>query len=61
MPQVLESGGDRELRERLRVYVKNLNCDIINERYRDDLGHGIGRIVKAGSERRRKPAAHAGR
>lgn len=51
LPQILESGaGDPELRERLRVYIKNLNYDIIDERYRDDLGRGITRIIKAGAE-----------
>jgi hypothetical protein len=51
LPQVLESGdGDPELRERLRVYVKNLGYDIIDERYRDDLSRGITRIIKGGSE-----------
>jgi excisionase family DNA binding protein len=51
LPQILDSGaGDPELRERLRVYIKNLNYDIIDERYRDDLGRGITRIIKAGAE-----------
>jgi hypothetical protein len=50
LPQIVESGEDPELREQLRVYVKNLNYDIIDERYRDDLSRGITRIVKAGSE-----------
>jgi excisionase family DNA binding protein len=51
LPQILESGAeDPELRERLRVYVKNLDYDIIDERYRDDLSRGITRIIKAGSE-----------
>jgi len=51
LPQILESGaGDAELRERLRVYIKNLDYDIIDERYRDDLGRGITRIIKAGAE-----------
>lgn len=51
LPQILDSGaGDPELRERLRVYIKNLNYDIIDERYRDDLDRGITRIIKAGAE-----------
>jgi hypothetical protein len=50
LPQIVESSEDPGLRERLRVYVKNLNYDIIDERYRDDLSRGITRVVKAGSE-----------
>jgi hypothetical protein len=51
LPQILESGAeDPELRERLRVYIKNLDYDIIDERYRDDLSREITRVIKAGSE-----------
>jgi hypothetical protein len=51
LPQVLASGDvDPQLRERLRVYVKNLNYDVTEERYRDDLSRGVIRLVKPGGE-----------
>ena len=51
LPQVLASGEvDPQLRERLRVYVKNLNYDLTEERYRDDLMRGVTRLIKAGGE-----------
>jgi hypothetical protein len=51
LPQVLELGAeDRELRERLRVYVKNLDYVITDERYKDDLARGVTRLIKPGGE-----------
>jgi len=58
LPQVLDSGeGDPELRERLRVYVKNLSYDITDERYRDDLERGVTRLIKSGVENLSRDAA----
>ena len=60
LPQVLDSGeGDPELRERLRVYVKNLSYDITDERYRDDLERGVTRLIKSGAENLSRDAALA--
>jgi hypothetical protein len=39
-----------EMRERLRIYVKNLGYEITDERYRDDLKRGITRAIKTGAE-----------
>lgn len=58
LPQVLESDSvDPQLRERLRVYVKNLNYDLTDERYRDDLARGVTRLVKSGAEELSREAA----
>jgi hypothetical protein len=52
LPHVVESAGsDAALRDRLRIYVKNLEFDTVEARYRDDLGRGVSRIVKAGGLR----------
>jgi hypothetical protein len=60
LPQVLDSGeGNPELRERLRVYVKNLSYDITDERYRDDLERGVTRLIKSGAENLSRDAALA--
>ncbi|TNC29218.1 hypothetical protein [Amycolatopsis alkalitolerans] len=60
LPQVLDSGDqDPELRERLRVYVKNLNYDITDERYRDDLTRGTTRLIKSATEDLSRDAALA--
>lgn len=60
IPQVLASGDENpELRERLRVYVRHLNFDITDERYRDDLDRGITRMVKPGGEDLGRDAALA--
>ncbi|WP_067674479.1 hypothetical protein [Nocardia miyunensis] len=60
LPQVLDSGdGDLELRERLRVYVKNLNFDLTDERYRDDLARGTTRLIKSALEDLSRDAALA--
>lgn len=51
LPQILESGAENpEMRERLRIYVKNLSYEITDERYRDDLKRGITRAIKTGAE-----------
>lgn len=49
LPGALEAAGsDTALRERLRIYVKNLEFDVINERYQDDLRRGTARMIKEG-------------
>jgi hypothetical protein len=51
LPQILSSGHhDPALRERLRVYVKNLDYSFTDERYSDDLARGVTRLVKWGAE-----------
>jgi hypothetical protein len=51
LPQVLESGEEgAELRERLRLYAKNVDFELIDERYRDDRARGVTTVVKAGTE-----------
>jgi hypothetical protein len=51
LPQILESRVENpEMRERLRIYVKNLSYEITDERYRDDLKRGITRAIKTGAE-----------
>ncbi|KAA1379922.1 hypothetical protein [Aeromicrobium fastidiosum] len=47
LPAVVEA-ADNALRDRLRIYVKNLEFDVIDARYRDDLRRGRARIIKAG-------------
>jgi hypothetical protein len=50
LPQVIEAGAeDASLRERLRLYVKNLDFALIDERYRDDLKRGATRLIKSAS------------
>ncbi|MFE7069070.1 hypothetical protein ACFU96_03105 [Streptomyces sp. NPDC057620] len=52
LPKVVEAAdSDGQLRERLRIYVKNLEFDVVDVRYHDDLRRGVGRIVKAGGRR----------
>jgi len=59
LPQILESGAeDPELRELLRIYVKNLSYEINDERYRDDLKRGVTRIIKSGAEELTPNQAH---
>ena len=49
LPAVVEAAdADGSLRDRLRIYVKNLEFDVIDARYRDDLRRGDARIVKGG-------------
>jgi hypothetical protein len=60
LPQVLASGPeDPQQRERLRIYVKNLNYELIDERYQDDLARGVTRLVKSGAEELSRDAALA--
>ena len=49
LPRVLEAAdGDGQLRERLRIYVKNLEFSVIDARYKDDLRRGAMRVLKQG-------------
>lgn len=49
LPSVVEAAdSDESLRDRLRIYVKNLEFDVVDARYRDDLRRGVARIVKGG-------------
>lgn len=49
LPEVVETAHtDGALRDRLRIYVKNLEFDVIDARYRDDVRRGISRVIKAG-------------
>jgi hypothetical protein len=51
LPDVVESAEtDSSLRDRLRIYVKNLEFGIIDERYHDDLRRGLVRVVKSAAE-----------
>jgi hypothetical protein len=50
LPGVVEAAeSDGPLRERLRIYVKNLEFDVIDARYRDDLRRGAAHLLKQGS------------
>ncbi|GAA1948165.1 hypothetical protein GCM10009798_04160 [Nocardioides panacihumi] len=49
LPSVVEAANtDSSLRDRLRIYVKNLEFDVIDARYRDDVRRGVSRIIKQG-------------
>ncbi|MET7392020.1 hypothetical protein ABZS66_00775 [Dactylosporangium sp. NPDC005572] len=49
LPEVVEAAdADGSLRDRLRIYVKNLEFDVIEARYRDDLRLNVARLVKPG-------------
>jgi hypothetical protein len=51
LPEVIDAAEtDNSLRDRLRLYVKNLEFDLIHERYADDLGRGVSRAVKNAAE-----------
>ncbi|MGW4340688.1 hypothetical protein ACWEK5_49220 [Rhodococcus koreensis] len=51
LPQIVDSGNaNTELRERLRLYVKNLEFPFIEERYRDDVARGVTRVAKSATE-----------
>jgi hypothetical protein len=51
LPDVIEAANtDNSLRDRLRLYVKNLEFELIHERYADDLRRGVSRAVKAAAE-----------
>lgn len=49
LPDVVEAAdSDGSLRDRLRIYVKNLEFEVVDARYRDDLRRGVTRIIKSG-------------
>lgn len=49
LPEVVSAAHtDGALRDRLRIYVKNLEFDVIEARYRDDLRRGVARVLKHG-------------
>lgn len=49
LPEVVSAAQtDGGLRDRLRIYVKNLEYDVIDARYRDDLRRGVARLIKRG-------------
>lgn len=51
LPEVVEAADtDSSMRDRLRVYVKNLEFEIVRDRYEDDLRLGTSRIVKSVTE-----------
>jgi hypothetical protein len=47
---VTEADADGPLRDRMRIYVKNLEFDVIDARYRDDLRRGRTRLIKPGGQ-----------
>lgn len=60
LPDVIEAADtDNALRDRLRIYVKNLEFELINERYRDDLKRGVSRVIKDAAETVSPDASHA--
>ncbi|MEX5635877.1 hypothetical protein [Parafrankia sp. FMc2] len=49
LPDVVETAHtDGALRDRLRIYVKNLEFDVIEARYYDDARRGVSRVLKTG-------------
>jgi hypothetical protein len=49
LPDVVEAAHtDGSLRDRLRIYVKNLEFEVIDARYRDDVRRGVCRVLKTG-------------
>jgi hypothetical protein len=51
LPDVVEAAEtDGSLRNRLRIYVKNLEFAIVNERYQDDARRGVTRVIKHATE-----------
>jgi hypothetical protein len=51
LPDVVEAAAsDGSLRNRLRIYVKNLEFAIVDERYRDDVRRQVSRVVKSATE-----------
>ncbi|MCW2495259.1 hypothetical protein [Jatrophihabitans sp.] len=51
LPDVVEAAdNDSSLRDRLRIYVKNLEFGIVDDRYHDDLRRGVARPVKTATE-----------
>lgn len=60
LPDVIEAADtDNSLRDRLRLYVKNLEFDLIYERYADDLRRGVSRVIKGAAEAVTPAAAEA--
>lgn len=60
LPKVVEAANsDGPLRERLRIYVKNLEFDVVDVRYHDDLRRDASRTVKAGGLRLSEDDARA--
>ena len=60
LPEVVEAAQtDGPLRERLRIYVKNLEFDVIDARYGDDVRRGVSRIIKPGGVTLTADEAHA--
>lgn len=59
LPDVIEAADtDNSLRDRLRIYVKNLEFDLVDERYTDDLRRGVTRMIKDAGETIAPAAAH---
>jgi hypothetical protein len=51
LPDVVEAAEtDGSLRDRLRIYVKNLEFALVNERYQDDVRRGVTRVIKHATE-----------
>jgi len=51
LPDVVEAAEtDGSLRDQLRIYVKNLEFMIVNERYTDDVRRGVARVIKDATE-----------
>jgi hypothetical protein len=51
LPDVVQAADtDNSLRDRLRIYVKNLEFAIIAERYADDIRRGVARTLKVAGE-----------
>lgn len=51
LPEVVETAdSDSGMRERLRIYVKNLEFGVVSERYQDDIRRGTARVVRSTAE-----------
>ncbi len=49
LPEVVEAAeSDAHLRDRLRIYVKNLEFDVVDARYHDDIRRDVTRVIKPG-------------
>ncbi|WP_216892291.1 hypothetical protein [Nocardia alni] len=60
LPDVIEAAdSDSSLRDRLRIYVKNLEFDVIEARYQDDLRRGVARVISPGGRTLDYDASHA--
>jgi hypothetical protein len=60
LPQVVDdSYGFGPLSDRMRIYVKNLEFDMIDARYRDDLKRGRTRMIKHGGQQITEDEARA--